>query len=85
MDKFEQQFENLDVQVEYMENSMGHTTALSTPGDQVDELLQQVAEENGLELQMELPGAVSGGIATASANKEKKDELGERLAKLRGS
>lgn len=84
MDKFEQQFENLDVQVEYMENSMGQTTALTTPGDQVDELMQQVAEENGLELQMELPGAVSGGISTGTAATEKKDELGERLAKLRG-
>lgn len=78
MDKFEQQFENLDVQVEYMENSMGQTTALTTPGDQVDELIQQVADENGLEVQMELPG-------TEKHLKEggERDELGERLARLR--
>ena len=85
MDKFEQQFENLDVQVEYMENSMGQTTALTTPGDQVDELIQQVnliinkvADENGLEVQMQLPG-------TERAMKEtgERDELGERLARLR--
>jgi charged multivesicular body protein 1 len=31
MDKFEKQFEDLDVQTEYMENSMGQTTALTTP------------------------------------------------------
>ncbi|KAI8898299.1 charged multivesicular body protein 1b [Globomyces pollinis-pini] len=81
MDKFEQQFEDLDVQTEYMENSMGQTTALTTPADEVDTLMQQVADENGLELQMEMPGAVQtklGGV------KEKPtDELGERLAKLR--
>jgi charged multivesicular body protein 1 len=80
MDKFEQQFEDLDVQTEYMENSMGQTTATMTPGDQVDELMQQVAEENGLELQMEMPTTAQ----TVAAKKvEEKDELGERLAKLR--
>ena len=84
MDKFEQQFENLDVQVEYMENSMGQTTAMTTPGDQVDELMQQVAEENGLELQMELPGAISTAIGATAAPVKERDELGERLAKLRG-
>ncbi len=78
MDKFEQQFEDLDVQTEYMENSMGQTTAVMTPGDQVEELMQQVAEENGLELQMEMPTAAQG-----TKKVEEKDELGERLARLR--
>lgn len=82
MDKFEQQFEDLDVQTEYMENSMGNTAALTTPQDQVDDLISQVAEENGLEFAQNLPGA-SIGIA-ASAQKEEPDELGQRLAKLRG-
>jgi charged multivesicular body protein 1 len=80
MDKFEQQFEDLDVQTEYMENSMGQTTALMTPGDQVEDLMQQVAEENGLELQMEMP-TTTQQISAKKA--EEKDELGERLAKLR--
>ena len=61
---------------------MGQTTALSTPGDQVDELMVQVAEENGLELQQNMPGAVSTSLSTNAPVKEK-DELGERLAKLR--
>lgn len=83
MDKFEQQFEDLDVQTEYMENSMGQTTALTTPGDQVDELMQQVADENGLELQMEMPGTSKTVIGNASTAVQERDELGERLARLR--
>jgi hypothetical protein len=31
MDKFETQFEDLDVQTSYMETSMGQTTAMTTP------------------------------------------------------
>jgi len=31
MDKFEAQFEGLDVQSSYMENAMGTTTATATP------------------------------------------------------
>lgn len=81
MDKFESQFENLDVQTEYIENSMGQTTALTTPGDQVDELMQQVAEENGLELQMEMPG--TSNITMGTAVPKERNELEERLAKLR--
>jgi charged multivesicular body protein 1 len=42
MDRFESQFEDMDVQTGYMENAMGDTTALSTPQDQVDLLLNQV-------------------------------------------
>jgi charged multivesicular body protein 1 len=79
MDKFENQFENLDVQTEYMESTMGNTTATMTPGDQVEELMQQVADENGLELQMDMPSA--GKVE--SQKTVEKDELGERLAKLR--
>ncbi|KAJ3152955.1 Charged multivesicular body protein 1a [Geranomyces michiganensis] len=86
MDKFESQFEDLDVQTQYMESSMGQTTAMSTPQDQVEDLMQQVAEENGLELQMEMPGAATGTLnaAAGTATVEKdQDDLTERLAKLR--
>jgi charged multivesicular body protein 1 len=43
MDKFEQQFEDLDVQSQYMENSISNTTTLTTPQDDVDRLMQQVS------------------------------------------
>ncbi len=38
MDQFEKQFEDLDVQSEYVENAMNQTTTLSTPADQVPKL-----------------------------------------------
>lgn len=50
MDKFEQQFEDLDVKTQYMEGTMNATTATSTPAEQVDELIGRVADENNLEL-----------------------------------
>jgi charged multivesicular body protein 1 len=50
MDKFESQFEDLDVKTQYMEGAMNATTATSTPAEQVDELISQVADANNLEL-----------------------------------
>ena len=48
MDKFEQQFEDLDVQSQYVENAMGQSVSLSTPAEEVDTLISQVAEEHGM-------------------------------------
>lgn len=50
MDKFEQQFEDLDVKTQYMEGSMNATTSSSTPAEQVDELIMITADENNLQL-----------------------------------
>lgn len=47
MDKFEQQFEDLDVQSSYMENTMSQTTTTAVPQGDVESLLQQVADEAG--------------------------------------
>lgn len=47
MDKFESQFEDLDVQSSYMENTMSQTVTTSIPQGDVDKLLQQVADEAG--------------------------------------
>ncbi|KAB1253484.1 Charged multivesicular body protein 1b-2 [Camelus dromedarius] len=47
MDKFEQQFETLDVQTQQMEDTMSSTTTLTTPQNQVDMLLQEMADEAG--------------------------------------
>lgn len=47
MDKFEQQFEDLDVQSSYMENTMSQTTTTAVPQSDVDNLLQRVADEAG--------------------------------------
>lgn len=47
MDKFEQQFEDLDVQSGYMENAMSQTVTTTVPQNDVDNLLVQVADEAG--------------------------------------
>lgn len=50
MDKFESQFEDLDVQSSYMENAMSQTTTTTVPQGDVDNLLQQVADEAGYDI-----------------------------------
>eukprot|EP01102_Stenamoeba_stenopodia_P003005 TRINITY_DN1293_c0_g1_i4.p1 TRINITY_DN1293_c0_g1~~TRINITY_DN1293_c0_g1_i4.p1 ORF type:complete len:193 (-),score=64.95 TRINITY_DN1293_c0_g1_i4:59-637(-) len=50
MDTFEKQFEDLDVKSNYVENAISQTTTLSTPADEVDTLIQQVADEFNLQL-----------------------------------
>lgn len=82
MDKFESQFEDLDVQSSYMENAMSQTTTTNVPQNDVDGLLQQVADEAGLELNMELPSGQLGSIGTTTVSQEQ-DELTQRLARLR--
>ena len=47
MDKFEKQFEDLDVQTQTMENAMSSTTTITAPENQIDTLMQQVADEAG--------------------------------------
>jgi charged multivesicular body protein 1 len=47
MDKFESQFEDLDVQSSYMENTMSQTTTTAVPQSDVEKLMQQVADEAG--------------------------------------
>ncbi|XP_010637322.1 charged multivesicular body protein 1b [Fukomys damarensis] len=82
MDKFEHQFETLDVQTQQMEDTMSSTTTLTTPQNQVDLLLQEMADEAGLDLNMELPQGQTGSVGTSVASAEQ-DELSQRLARLR--
>lgn len=89
MDKFEQQFEDLDVKAAYMDTAMNATTASSTPVDQVDELVKMVADENDLQL-----GDAFGDLGPVGKIKEPEkeeeeaapvqDDLEARLANLRG-
>lgn len=67
MDNFEKQFENLDVQAEFVEQAMGNSTALSTPQEDVDLLMQQVADEHNLSLVHDMPTAVSGMPVVANS------------------
>ncbi|KAI8595735.1 Snf7 family, partial [Dissophora ornata] len=86
MDKFESQFEDLDVQTQYMENTMGNQSALTTPQTEVDTLMHQVADEHGLELNQalkETPDTLLNQPNKETEIKEQ-DELSERLRALRG-
>lgn len=89
MDSFEQQFEDMDVRAGYMENAMSSSTAMSTPQEEVDGLIQMVADEAGLELgeQLDDAGPVSNKIpekpAAAPVAAEGEDDLANRLAALR--
>ena len=83
MDTFEKQFEDLDVQSSYMENTMSSTTTVSTPANEVDTLMQQIAGEAGLELNLELPQGPSTNPVASTAVSQDQDELTKRLAQLR--
>ncbi|VDD91216.1 unnamed protein product [Enterobius vermicularis] len=84
MDRFEKDFENLDVQSATMEGSMNATTTLNAPQAQVNALIQEAADKAGLDLNMELPAqattTIGGRVASSSAEN---DELTQRLAALR--
>jgi division protein CdvB (Snf7/Vps24/ESCRT-III family) len=88
MDKFESQFADLDVQTSYMESTMSDTTALITPQDQVDQLINQVADEAGLEIQHGLGEVKVPAQPVEAGREEVKEEdgrLAERLRALRVS
>lgn len=89
MGKFEDLFQDLDVHTEVMESTMGAATTLSTPQDQVEGLMRQVAEESGLEVLDKLadnpvstrePQMLAG---TQSLSSQEEAQLSSRLAALR--
>ena len=83
MDRFETQFEDLDVATGYYENATSSATAVGTPQDDVDRLIGQVADEAGVELQQEM-GAPEKATPSAKVTEEEREEsLGERLRALR--
>nr|XP_043891930.1 charged multivesicular body protein 1a isoform X1 [Solea senegalensis] len=86
MDKFESQVQNLDVHTSVMEDSMSSAMTLTTPQEQVDDLIQQIAEQNGLEVMdqlSQLPAGASSLGPESSRSQEKEDQLSRRLAALR--
>lgn len=81
MDQFEKQFENLDIQSEFVENAMNAQASLSTPEEDVNMLVQQVAEEHNLEAMINMPAAARTSAAPQTAPADKSD-LSSRLAQL---
>jgi charged multivesicular body protein 1 len=86
MDKFESQFGELDAHTSILESSMAGATTLSTPEDQVEALMKEVADEAGLELtaQMQAAGTtLPQSTAVGDISHTEDDELKRRLAELR--
>ncbi|OQR68682.1 charged multivesicular body protein 1a-like [Tropilaelaps mercedesae] len=88
MEKFEEQFESLDVRSSVMEDTIISSNATTTPQGQVDLLIQQVADENGLELKQKLSSPATSvptdqvtGVKVTT--QEEDDALAMRLAALR--
>merc|ERR1712168_684386 len=63
MNKFENQFEDLDVHASVMEGSMNSAMHSQAPTDQVEQLIKQVADENGLEVEAQLDAARAGSLS----------------------
>lgn len=84
MDKFEQQFEDMDVKASYMDDTMATTTSSSTPVEQVDELVKMVADENNLELgdAFKEVGPIGTKVPEPEKEKPETSDLEARLANL---
>lgn len=88
MEQFEGQFEDMDVQTSYMENAMGSSAATETPQDQVDALMNQVADEAGLEQEHAISSTQDEAVPNlqqeqAQAKEVEEDALAKRLRALR--
>eukprot|EP01060_Flectonema_neradi_P006965 TRINITY_DN14823_c0_g1_i1.p1 TRINITY_DN14823_c0_g1~~TRINITY_DN14823_c0_g1_i1.p1 ORF type:complete len:206 (+),score=40.71 TRINITY_DN14823_c0_g1_i1:133-750(+) len=75
MDKFEAQFENLDVVAGYTETAISSTTALTMPESEVNSLLTQIADEHNLDVQQQL----NTGLGNVSALKNDQLDLSSNL------
>lgn len=91
MDEFEKQVEALDIQSAVMEKSIQTTTASTTPEDQVEQLMRQVADEHKLEFQstfdnIKVPSQVKTNVVQAADSHSVDDhdkQLASRLAALK--
>nr|CUU98924.1 hypothetical transcript [Hymenolepis microstoma] len=87
MSEFEKTFTDLDVHTSTVETSMNSTLATSAPDNEIQSLIKQVAEENGLEVEAAMLGAQVPTDSIAASNKDSSaqadDALSQRLAALR--
>mmetsp|Transcript_48009 Transcript_48009/g.104000 ORF Transcript_48009/g.104000 Transcript_48009/m.104000 type:complete len:213 (+) Transcript_48009:231-869(+) len=96
MDQFERSFENMDVRSEYVEQTMNASTTAAMPEEEVDTLMQMVADEHGLKMTDKFGAAGNSALAepgaaaatapqpqAAAASGVAEDDLEERLRRLR--
>merc|ERR1719367_905284 len=89
MDQFEEQFEQMDLNSQYMEQAIDSSTAQTMPENQVDGLMQEIADENGLEFESALNETDLSLTKAKNKQKDKEEDKNEdqnsleaRLAKL---
>jgi len=85
LDKFEKQQEDLDVKMDTMDATFQSTSVQYTNQTEVEDLMAQVSEEHGLEMDKGIADAGQAAIATPSVAGREQDALQERLAALRQS
>lgn len=91
MDKFEDQFEDLESSTNYYENVSNQMSVSSQPQGEVDLLMQQMADEAGIEMKHKIGEAKVEGLqtpqtgvaATNQTARVEEDRLNERLRALR--
>lgn len=84
MDQFEKQFEDMDVMAGYVDTAIAGTTAMTTPEDQVTDLLAAVADENTMQLSGELHDITLAKRQNLPAEQDAAaDDLSARLAALK--
>ena len=74
MDKFESQFDTLDVRSGHMEKAIASSTSSAVPEDEVDRLMQMVKDRAAVDKGGMIPQAGSSalGVAPAAAGADKR-------------
>ena len=80
MEKFEQSFEELDVTSSVMEDSIQQSTGQMMPENDIDALLEEVADEHGLEIKSDLDQMAPPSRVKQN---EEEDELERRFNELK--
>jgi charged multivesicular body protein 1 len=83
MEQFEKSFDSLDLASATVDGAMGSATAASMPEEEVDALINQVADAYSLEVKSRVADASRKPIAQQQVEESQEDELEKRLAALR--
>eukprot|EP00316_Scyphosphaera_apsteinii_P017560 CAMPEP_0119345732 /NCGR_PEP_ID=MMETSP1333-20130426/107640_1 /TAXON_ID=418940 /ORGANISM="Scyphosphaera apsteinii, Strain RCC1455" /LENGTH=200 /DNA_ID=CAMNT_0007358213 /DNA_START=6 /DNA_END=608 /DNA_ORIENTATION=- len=88
MDQFERAFDEIDLRAQYVEGAIDNSTALQTPDDEVEMLLNQVSDEHGLAFKANAANASRAPVKVQQAQQgdelgDAEDALEKRLAALR--
>eukprot|EP00357_Protocruzia_adherens_P023501 CAMPEP_0115021104 /NCGR_PEP_ID=MMETSP0216-20121206/30661_1 /TAXON_ID=223996 /ORGANISM="Protocruzia adherens, Strain Boccale" /LENGTH=197 /DNA_ID=CAMNT_0002393343 /DNA_START=185 /DNA_END=775 /DNA_ORIENTATION=+ len=75
MREFETMFENLDVQSQYVNQTLASSTASSTPQSEVNSLISQVADEHQLQVTTDMSAAGEGKLQAGQKEENKDDDI----------